>query len=405
MTIAAVAGAVGLLVGMFAVAEGLVQATLNDLNRTPVDLAVSGGGAAALRGAHEMAANLTADPRIAVATGELDSRITVRVPGRPRPLSVVAEGIVPADARQVISDSERARLPSYGHSGFTDGGDPHRASGYTGPWTDEILVDHRMAGTFGIVRGGTIHVAASPTGEGRNMTVAGIFDTEGTGEGVLATFYVVILHLSELQSLVGLDVARGPGGSVEVIDAIDTMAVRATVETRTAHGGLAALQKDIEAGYPFASVTSRQDAIENAEESFTVARIFFGLIGGVALAIGLLFVTCVMVMTVSERTNEFGMMRAIGVSKRTVFLGVLTESVLLVAIGAVAGLIPGYGAASLFAGLVESTAGQEVTYLKFTPDVVGPLLGVVLLGGVLVSLFPAVSATSMQPAQAIRRVR
>ena len=132
---------------------------------------------------------------------------------------------------------------------------------------------------------------------------------------------------------------------------------------------------------------------------------FFIAIGGVSLMIGLLFVACVMFMTILERTNEIGMLRAIGISKRTIFLQILAESIIIVIIGAAVGIVPGYFGSLWGADYIRTTVGTSETIVLFSLPAVGQLFVEVILLGGLVSIFPAWRAMSMDIIRSLKRAK
>jgi putative ABC transport system permease protein len=109
-----------------------------------------------------------------------------------------------------------------------------------------------------------------------------------------------------------------------------------------------------------------------------------------------------MFMAVKERTYEIGVSRAIGTSRRHVFLVFLEEGLLLGVIGTAIGIFAGLGLSSLFASVLEQAFGMKITGLALTQDAV--IIGVV--GGLLTvvggAVYPAVSASRVNILQALR---
>lgn len=145
------------------------------------------------------------------------------------------------------------------------------------------------------------------------------------------------------------------------------------------------------------SVARPSDALEAraaADDAFT--SLLVGL-GAVALIVGGVGIANVMVISVLERRPEIGLRRALGATKRHIGAQFLTESLILSAIGGLAGAVLGAIVTAVFA---EANAW----------DVVVPMLGVVagvgaaLLIGAIAGLYPAIRAARLSPTDALRSV-
>ena len=116
---------------------------------------------------------------------------------------------------------------------------------------------------------------------------------------------------------------------------------------------------------------------------------------GVALLIAVVGVSGVLAFSVSARTREFGVRLAVGASPRRLLVRVLSEGVVIVAIGIAAGATGGYALAGLAARWLDA--------VRFPGAL--PLLGAaIVLGGsaLLASLLPAARASRVDVLQALR---
>jgi putative ABC transport system permease protein len=120
-------------------------------------------------------------------------------------------------------------------------------------------------------------------------------------------------------------------------------------------------------------------------------------LGAVALIVGGVGIANVMVISVPERRPEIGLRRALGATKPHVGAQFLTESLILSAIGGVAGAV---------LGAIVTAASAEANAW----DVVVPMLGVVagvgaaLVIGTIAGLYPAIRAARLSPTDALRSV-
>jgi putative ABC transport system permease protein len=144
-------------------------------------------------------------------------------------------------------------------------------------------------------------------------------------------------------------------------------------------------------------VSRPSDALEArhaAIEAFTA--LLLGL-GAVALLVGGVGIANVMVIGVLERRSEIGLRRALGATKRHVWAQFLGESVVLSAMGGVAGSVLGVAVTTIFADV----RGWEVVF-----PVTGIVLGVgaAVTIGAVAGLYPAIRAARMSPTEALRAV-
>ncbi len=118
-------------------------------------------------------------------------------------------------------------------------------------------------------------------------------------------------------------------------------------------------------------------------------------------------------MAVFERTQEFGLLRALGMKPRLVLLMVAIESALLIGIGVLIGMaVAALTIWSLYDGIdlsafseaLEMFQGGEIIYLKYQLDGFVLFSSLIWLLGILVALWPARRASKSSPVEAMRRI-
>ena len=132
-----------------------------------------------------------------------------------------------------------------------------------------------------------------------------------------------------------------------------------------------------------------QDAADNAFTS-----LFLGL-GAVALLVGGIGIANVMVIAVIERRNEIGLRRAIGATRAHIRRQFLTESLLLSALGGIAGV-------SLGAAVTAVYADVEGWTVVIPPiAIIGGFVSALAIGAIA-GLYPAMRAARLAPTEALR---
>ena len=148
------------------------------------------------------------------------------------------------------------------------------------------------------------------------------------------------------------------------------------------------------------TVMSQQDFLSTAQSITGILTVFLGVIAAISLLVGGIGIMNIMLVSVTERTREIGLRKALGARKRDILIQFLVESSLLSLIGGIIGIMFGW----LIAYIVGRVA--TATGTNFTP-IVG--LDAILLAtlfstavGLFFGIYPANRAASLQPVEALR---
>ena len=397
-TALAVAVAAGLLVAMLSISTGIIATVESSISEGGADLLVAAPYDTEFAGGHAIAANLTAWPDVSLASPVLEALVSVSS-GRPgtHPVTPVALGVVPGDFFDTLPPSDRALVTG---QFFTGPGDTlFNGGAYDGPRSGEVVLSESLAESLAVSIGDSVQVVGEGPAPERGFRVVGTFAPQPSSENIIQELRWAFFRLSELQEITGKGLVNGT-----LEDRASRLYVTLRPEARLAPGGAVEVRDAVEAAYPdfTGMVQTKQERLDRLQDEYAIAQVFYIAIGFVSLVIGLLFVACVMTISVSERTRDIGILRAIGVSRRSIFLMVLAESVVLVAAGAVAAVGPGYYGALFLGNYVAATQGVAPTFIGFSPGLVGGALLWVMSFGAAASLFPAWKATRVPVVEAMR---
>ncbi|MDD2934270.1 MAG: ABC transporter permease [Methylotenera sp.] len=149
-------------------------------------------------------------------------------------------------------------------------------------------------------------------------------------------------------------------------------------------------------GHEDFTVTTQEDMLKTLSNILNILTMAVGALGGISLLVGAVGIVTIMTISVTERTNEIGLLVALGARRSTVLGLFLSESIILAALGGMLGLLLGVGLAQLISLLIP-------TFPVHTPwsFAVGALLMSAVIG-LLAGVLPARSAAHLDPIEALR---
>ena len=163
--------------------------------------------------------------------------------------------------------------------------------------------------------------------------------------------------------------------------------------------GMAKMEQDLynqfggdETSYSVRNQSSVSDALDSVSNTMTY---LLAGIASISLIVGGIGIMNIMLVSVTERTREIGIRKAIGAKKKDIMLQFLIEAVVLSAFGGILGALIGLGSAEMLSSMLDMT--MEITWW-----IVGGSVSFSILIGIIFGIFPANKASNLSPLEALR---
>ena len=146
-------------------------------------------------------------------------------------------------------------------------------------------------------------------------------------------------------------------------------------------------------------VNSNNSSAEQVQSQSNMQSLVLGAIAGISLLVGGIGIMNIMLVTVTERTREIGIRKAIGAERKSIIAQFLIEAAMICSIGGLIGIAIGYVGTMVAGKLLLSTTTDVL--LPSPIITLGSFLFSVALG-VIFGMYPAVKASGLQPVVALR---
>jgi putative ABC transport system permease protein len=175
---------------------------------------------------------------------------------------------------------------------------------------------------------------------------------------------------------------------VQVDNASNVTGVAASMKSKLlkGHGG----QEDF-------TVLTQSDILSTVDSVLSLLTTFIVAIASISLLVGGIGIMNIMLVSVTERTREIGLRKAIGASSSTVLSQFLIEAVVISLVGGGIGIAVAIGLATVAGKLAKITP-------VFTPEAIGLAFGVSAAVGIIFGIAPAIKAARKRPIQALKAI-
>ncbi len=220
------------------------------------------------------------------------------------------------------------------------------------------------------------------------FTVIGVMESKGQ-QGFQNQDEAVFIPLATMQRrMTGRDAVGTINVSVAEQVAMERKQAEITTVLLNAHGITDIADQDF-------TVLNQADAVETLNEVTGIFTLLLGGIAAISLLVGGIGVMNIMLVSVTERTREIGIRKAIGARRRDILLQFLVESTVLGVLGGLIGILVSWGGSAL----IRTSAGLDAT-LAFSSVLLAFLFSAGV--GIFFGMLPAYKAARLRPIEALR---
>lgn len=231
----------------------------------------------------------------------------------------------------------------------------------------------------------------------RQFTIVGVLESEGGFMGADNSVFVpittVMYRLSPQRTSAGEHVVSSIYLQV-VDDSKDDLAIAQVTELLRAEHRIPLGDED-----DF-SITSQQDIEETLTETSDTLTMLLSVTAAIALLVAGLGIMNIMLISVTERTREIGIRKAVGAKRRDILMQFLLEASSISIIGGLVGIGVGIGASKLLSGSITMNFSTIETVITLDMIIIAFLVAIAI--GIVAGVYPAMRAARLNPIDALR---
>lgn len=205
----------------------------------------------------------------------------------------------------------------------------------------------------------------------------------------------IFIPISTMNEMLGVE--DYGGFSVTVEDAESVRPVSEEIDRKIARSlGVSERDLDNEDVKPY-SIFNQADILDNLNDLSDALSSLFISVALISLLVGSIGITNIMLVSVTERTKEIGLLKSVGYTRSNILMLFIIESIVLGLIGGILGTILGLGGFYLAAIIVGLPA-------VFLPSLFVVGVGVAVFVGLAAGVYPANKASKLDPVEALRKL-
>ena len=272
-----------------------------------------------------------------------------------------------------------------------------------GEWlTDAQVTDKSTVVVLGPTLAGTLFGDAEPVGQvikvnGVPFTVIGVTVAKG-GNGFGSQDNGMFMPITTVESrLVNSGQFRGQVLVADLyVQVKDASQIQAAI---TQISDILRTRHKLTTGNDDFTIVNQADILKTLTATTDTLTLFLGGVAAISLVVGGIGIMNIMLVSVTERTREIGIRKAIGAKKRDILVQFLAEAIVLSLAGGLIGILMGWGASQLVSGI---SLGGAPLKTVVDPDTVLLATAFSSLIGLFFGIYPANRAAGLNPIDALR---
>jgi putative ABC transport system permease protein len=230
---------------------------------------------------------------------------------------------------------------------------------------------------------------------GQPFRVIGVLESKGGG-GFGSQDDQILIPLTTAQIRI---IKRASRDQVDTlyVQAVDSNSVSSAVDEVTQ---LLGARHHTEIGKEDFSILNQQDILSIAQSITSVLTIFLGGIAAISLLVGGIGIMNIMYVSVTERTREIGLRKAVGARKLDIMIQFLVESSVLSLIGGLIGILLAWGIATVVGRIASASEVDIRPVIQLDMVLLATLFSAGV--GMFFGFYPSLRAANLQPVEALR---